>query len=69
MDNRIFASVEEVAKAFHRSQETIRAGLRQRAFPWGYAVECAGEWVYIINRRNLERIEGVSLEEMMKSDG
>ena len=58
------ASVDEVAKAFHRSKDVIRAGLRQRVFPWGYGIEMdSGEWQYIINRRRFEEIEGIKLQE------
>ena len=55
------ATVEEVAKALHKGKETIRWGLRQRAFPWGYAIECNGRWSYIINRSRFEEIEGIKL--------
>ena len=60
-DNAL-ASVEEVAKVFHRSVDTIKAVLRQRVFPWGYAVQCdGGKWAYIINRRRFEEIEQIEL--------
>lgn len=63
MRNSPFATVEEVAKVFHKTNETIRLGLQQRVFPWGYAIECAGgRWSYIINRRRFEEIEGISLK-------
>lgn len=56
------ATVEEVAKALHKGKETIRWGLRQHVFPWGYAVECkGGRWSYIINRSRFEEIEGIKL--------
>ena len=58
-----FATVEEVAKVFHKSKDTIRYGLQQRVFPWGYAVkEESGKWSYIINRSRFEEIEGISLK-------
>lgn len=60
--DKSLASVEEVAHAFHRSVDTIKAGLRQRVFPWGYAVQCdGGKWAYIINRRRFEEIEQIEL--------
>ena len=62
MRNEQFATVEEVAKVLHKGKETIRWGLRQHAFPWGYAVECkGGRWSYIINRSRFEEIEGIKL--------
>ena len=64
-----FATVEEVAKALHKSNETIRCGLQQRVFPWGYAIECAGgRWSYIINRLRFEQIEGISLQGGTEND-
>lgn len=58
------ASVEEVARAFHRSVDTIKAGLKQGVFPWGYAVKCdGGKWAYIINRKRFEQIEMITLTE------
>lgn len=56
------ATIDEVAAAFHKSKDTIRYGLQQRVFPWGYAVqEASGKWSYIINRRRFEQIEGIEL--------
>lgn len=56
------ATIDEVAAAFHKSKDTIRYGLQQRVFPWGYAVkEESGKWSYIINRLRFEQIEGISL--------
>ena len=57
------ATIDEVAAAFHKSKDTIRYGLQQRVFPWGYAVqEESGKWSYIINRLRFEQIEGISLK-------
>jgi len=56
------ATVEEVARAFHKNPETIRAGLKQGRFPWGYAIETSDDrWSYIINRRRFEETEGIVL--------
>lgn len=64
MTDEHLASVEEVARAFHRSVDTIKAGLKQGVFPWGYAVKCdGGNWAYIINRKRFEQIEMINLTE------
>lgn len=64
MTDEHLASVEEVARAFHRSVDTIKAGLKQGVFPWGYAVKCdGGNWAYIINRKRFEQIEMITLTE------
>lgn len=58
----LLATIDEVAAVFHKSKDTIRYGLQQRVFPWGYAVqEASGKWSYIINRRRFEQIEGIEL--------
>lgn len=63
-ENNNLATVNEVAKAFHRSVDTIKAGLKQGVFPWGYAVKCdGGKWAYIINRKRFEQIEMINLTE------
>ena len=41
---------------------TVRRGLQQGVFPWGYAVRTSeNRWVYFINARRFAEIEGVSL--------
>ena len=56
------ATIDEVSAVFHKSKDTIRYGLQQGVFPWGYAVqEASGKWSYIINRRRFEQIEGIEL--------
>ena len=61
-DRALTATPEEVAKVFRRNPETIRAGLRQAVFPWGYAIETSPDrWAYIINRKRFEEIEGIPL--------
>ena len=62
MTGNYLATIDEVAAAFHKSKDTIRFGLQQRVFPWGYAVEHeSGKWSYIINRRRFEEIVGIKL--------
>lgn len=43
-------------------KETVRKGLQQGCFPWGYAIHMdSGKWVYLINADKLEEIEGVKI--------
>ncbi|MCI6173565.1 MAG: helix-turn-helix domain-containing protein [Clostridiales bacterium] len=56
------AGVREVARAMGINEETLRKGIRQRVFPWAYGIKTsANRWVYVINRDQLEKIEGVSV--------
>lgn len=52
----------EVAKIMHKHTDTIRYGLQQGVFPWGYAISTKnGRWSYFINKKRFEEIEGVTL--------
>jgi len=60
----VVSSPEAVAKVFRKNPGTIRAGLQQGVFPWGYAIQTSDhKWSYIINRKRFEEIEGIKLEE------
>lgn len=53
---------ERILDRIYKSVSTIRAGLQQGVFPWGYAIETSeGRWSYIINRPRFEEIEGLKL--------
>ena len=60
-------SVEDVAKVMHMEPSTIRAGLRQGVFGWGYAIELGvnekgrTNWAYKINRLRFAEIEHVEV--------
>ncbi len=61
-------SVEVVARLMHVNPVTIRKGLQQRVFPWGYAVKTSdNRWCYIINAARFEQIEGVGIA--IKAEG
>jgi hypothetical protein len=47
-------TVEEVAQRMGVTPQFIRMGLRQKVFPWGYAVRMK-RWVYYIDREKFER--------------
>ena len=51
-------AVEDAAKIMGIGHETVRKGLQQGVFPWGYAVETSeNRWTYYINRRKFEAVE------------
>lgn len=51
---------EQAAKLLGVDKQTIRKGLQQGCFEWGYAVRMdSGRWVYIINADRFAEIEGI----------
>lgn len=53
-------SPEQAGKILGVDKVTIRQGLQQGVFPWGYGIHMpSGKWVYIINADRLMEIEGV----------
>lgn len=55
-------TVEQTARVLGTSKDTVRLGLQQGVFPWGYAIQTDGGWTYIINGGRLEQVEGVKVE-------
>lgn len=52
--------VEQAAKALQMGHHTVRLGLQQGVFPWGYAIRTSEErWVYFINAKRFAEIEGI----------
>lgn len=52
----------EAASVLGINQETVRKGLQQGCFPWGYAIHMdSGRWVYVINADKFAEIEGVNV--------
>lgn len=52
-------SVTEAADALGLHHVTVRKGLQQGVFPWGYAIKTSGNrWVYFINAKRFLEIEG-----------
>lgn len=52
----------DAAKLMHLDVATVRRGLQQGVFPWGYGIHMAsGKWVYFINARRFAEIEGVAV--------
>lgn len=53
---------EEAAFLLGMDKGTVRKGLQQGVFPWGYAVKTSGNrWAYFINARRFAEIEGVAV--------
>ena len=54
--------VTEVAKVMHMNHNTVRKGLQQGVFPWGYAIKTSeNRWVYFINALRFAEIEGIAI--------
>ena len=43
-------SVREVARELGTSEQTVRIGLQQKAFPFGVAVKSSSKFTYVIPR-------------------
>lgn len=55
--------VRDAAKIMKMNANTIREGLQQGRFPWGYAIQTSEHrWVYFINKKRFERIEELEEE-------
>ena len=53
---------EEVAPLLGMDKQTVRKGLQQGVFPWGYAVKTSeNRWSYFINANRFAAIEGVTV--------
>ncbi len=59
---------EDAARLMSLSKRTVRNGLQQGVFPWGYAVKTStnpdtgkATWSYFINARRFAEIEGVEV--------
>lgn len=53
---------EEAAEYLGMDKATVRKGLQQGVFPWGYAIKTSDKrWVYFINANRFASIEGISV--------
>lgn len=51
---------EDAARILGVDKATIRKGLQQGVFPWGYGIHMdSGRWVYVINADRFAEIEGI----------
>lgn len=54
--------VAKAAKMMGMNHNTVRKGLQQGVFPWGYAVHTSGNrWAYFINAKRFAEVEGIAL--------
>lgn len=54
--------VAVAAKMLRMNHNTVRKGLQQGVFPWGYAIKTSEKrWVYFINAARFAEIEGVTV--------
>ena len=62
-DGKIPRLLPEVAATYlGMDKATIRKGLQQGVFPWGYAVQTSEHrWAYFINARRFAEVEGITL--------
>lgn len=62
-DGKIPRLLPEVAATYlGMDKATIRKGLQQGVFPWGYAVQTSEHrWAYFINARRFAEVEGIAL--------
>jgi transcriptional regulator with XRE-family HTH domain len=53
---------EQAGKLMGISKDTVRKGLQDGTFPWGYAVKTSpNRWTYFINAQKFSEIEGIDL--------
>lgn len=56
--------VEKAAKLLQMNHNTVRKGLQQGVFPWGYAIHTSdNRWVYFINAKRFAEIERVVVDD------
>lgn len=52
----------DAAKLLGMNHDTVRKGLQQGVFPWGYAIKTSeNRWVYFINAKSFAEIEHVTM--------
>lgn len=52
--------IAEAARLLQMNHVTVRKGLQQGVFPWGYAIHTSdNRWVYFINAKRFAEIEGL----------
>jgi hypothetical protein len=56
-----FIGICEASQLTGLPEQTIRVGLQQGVFPWGYAIRRKSTWSYYINREKLIQTERVRI--------
>lgn len=55
--------VDKAAELLQMNHVTVRKGLQQGVFPWGYAIHTSpNRWVYFINAKRFMEIEGIAIQ-------
>lgn len=55
-------TVEQAAEMLQMNHNTVRKGLQQGVFPWGYGIHTSeNRWVYFINAKRFAEVEGVAM--------
>ena len=49
-------SVMDAARMMGINHQTVRKGLQQGVFPWGYGIKTSEHWVYFINAKRFSEI-------------
>ena len=53
--------INEAAKMLGMNHNTVRKGLQQGVFPWGYGIQTSeNRWVYFINSKRFAEIERIA---------
>ena len=56
---------EDVAPLLGMDKKTVRQGLQQGVFPWGYAIKTSeSRWSYFINANRFAMIEGLAPDQI-----
>ena len=54
-------SISKAAELLNCSEETIRNGLKEGSFPFGFAVKQSNRWTYIITVQKFEETTGIKV--------
>ncbi len=57
--------VEDVAKLMRKDEKTIRDGLRQGRFEWGYGIKTSSRWTFFINATAFAEKEKIAVPQEM----
>lgn len=57
-------TVQKAAKLMGVSEQFIRIGLQQGAFPWGNAVKMSSQWTYYISSQKFSEDTGIPVEDV-----
>ena len=57
--------VDEAARLMGVSSGTVKEGLKDKRFPWGYAIHTSeNHWTFWINAKKFAKIEGITIDEI-----